>query len=167
MSGRKELADYWVGDAVLLVKSGRHGTFEGVHSSGKARIRVGNKIILSAPHNILELKEEKKRPAIHLQEEVRKSLDRRSFENTIDLHAEELDSSLVNQAPQMIIQKQVRACKEFIEHAIQLKRTEITIIHGKGKGQLRLEVEHLLGQYDEVVFHSSIHDGGATLVRLK
>lgn len=166
MSRRKELTDFWIGDRVRLVKSGRQGTFEGVHPSGKARVKIGDRIILSSSHNIIEVEEEKKRPDIHLQEEGSK-YSGKSFDTTIDLHAEVLDSSLVHQAPQMIIQKQVRACKEFIEFAIQLKRAEITIIHGKGEGQLRLEVEHLLGQYDEVVFHSLIHDGGATLARLK
>jgi len=64
----------------------------------------------------------------------------------------------------MIINKQVSACKDYLDKAISLRRREVTIIHGKGLGQLKLEVQTLLKTYDEVQYTSLIHNGGATLV---
>jgi len=160
----KKLSDYWIGDRVILKKSGRRGTFEGIAGSGKARIKVKGKIILSAADNIEELEEENTRKLAFPEEKKITHKDLQGFNPEIDLHIDVLDPTLKNAMPQMIVNKQVSACKNHIEQALSLGRREVTIIHGKGLGQLKLEVDSLLASYDEVLYSKVIHQGGATVV---
>ncbi len=163
----KELSEYWIGDRVKLKESNRTGTFEGISPSGKAQIKVDEKIILSAADNIEELEEEDTRKLAFPEEKKVDHVDVQQFNPEIDLHIEVLDPTLKNEIPQMIINKQVSACKNHIEQAISLGRREITIIHGKGLGQLKLEVDSLLASYDQVLYTKVIHQGGATAVGFK
>ena len=163
----KRLSEYWVGDRVLLKKSLRAGTFEGLTPSGKARIKVSGKIILSTADNLEELKEENPKKISLSAEEVTDHPTPKDFNPEIDLHIEVLDPTLVQRMPHMILSKQISACKAHIERALALRRREITIIHGKGKGQLKLEVDSLLASYDEVLYTRVIHQGGATSVGLR
>jgi len=160
----KKLSDYWIGDDVMLKKSGRKGTFEGIHSSGKARIKIESGIILSNADNIVEIDLE---PTSHSPIDIEErdvATTKTTFKNEIDLHKDALGLDSNNHIPLMILQKQVAACREYVNQAISLYRREVTIIHGKGTGQLKLEVENLLKEYDEVQYTQSIHEGGALLV---
>ena len=163
----RKLSAYWIGDRVVLKKSGRQGTFEGISAGGKARIKVGDKVILTTADNINEIKEVTSK-SLNLEEEEK--VHHHGFQEfvpEIDLHIEVLDPTLKNQVPQMILSRQVSACRDYIARAISLRRREITIIHGKGMGQLKLEVESLLAGFDEVIDMRSTHDGGATIVFLR
>jgi len=149
----KELSEYWIGDRVKLKESNRTGTFEGISPSGKAQIKVDEKIILSAADDFEKLEEEDTRKLAFPEEKKVDHIDVQQFNPEIDLHIEVLDPTLKNEIPQMIINKQ--------------GRREITIIHGKGLGQLKLEVDSLLASYDQVLYTKVIHQGGATAVGFK
>ena len=45
------LDDLWIGDKLLIISSGKRGTFVG-QVDGKARIKVGEKIIRVKPQNL-------------------------------------------------------------------------------------------------------------------
>ena len=159
------IEDLWIGDLVRLKKSGRIGKFEGEHPSGRARISIDSKIILSSVANLESINESQLEERTHEDKiEKKKQPSFQKFEDTIDLHIEKLQPSLRNEIPQMIINKQVAACRAYLQQAIELKRSQVVIIHGKGEGQLKLEVEMILKELSEVQYFDIIHDGGATLV---
>ena len=160
-----KINDLWIGDLVRLKKSGRVGKFEGVHLSGKVRVRIDSKIILTKSTNLEKVDE------AHLEKTVdrpksynERKMNQKRFQNSIDLHIEKLQPSLSNELPQMILNKQIAACRAYIEEAIELRRMQVTIIHGKGAGQLKLEVQMILQERPEVQYYDLINDGGATLV---
>jgi hypothetical protein len=93
----------------------------------------------------------------------------------IDLHIEELleySSGLTNHE---IVQKQLTACRAFVQHAIKHKQKRIVLIHGKGAGVLKSEIRHYLNRLDndgsvQIEYHDAnfnrYGNGGATEVIL-
>ena len=72
-----------------------------------------------------------------------------------------------NQLPRYILEFQKQKCLEFIQYAITKNYPVIHIIHGKGQGVLKSEIEHMLKQYNHVVkWTFSKNDGGAVEVWL-
>ena len=160
-----KIEDLWIGDKLRLIKSGRTGTFEGVDKNGKARVNVEGQIVLSNANN-LQIVEEKVTPRKELTEiePIKSWRSDRFNERSIDLHIDVLEPSIAHQIPQMILQKQKSSCKAFIERSIQSRHSEIIIIHGRGEGQLQIEVKMILNDYEEVDRTELLHNGGATKV---
>ncbi len=162
------LDDLWIGDRVRLKSSGRIGTYIGQSQSGKARVRCGVKVVLSTQENIEYYQDAQKVQPLELiplpQSELITIMD-----NTreIDLHIESLNPSLQNEAPQIILNHQVQRCREFINKAIIRRLNSILIIHGRGTGQLKMEVDHLLSQCAEFNYVISAHNDGASEVWFK
>ena len=156
----------WVGDHVKLIKSNRHGIYEGTNDAGKAIVKVDDKIIISAFANI-EIAPPPVKKKVDLSDEEKSSTSSiLTFTNTIDLHIDALAPELENQLPEAILNKQIKEFTSFVEKAIELRIKYITIIHGNGKGQLKKEVHHILDAYDQVRLYELIHNGGATYVSL-
>jgi len=155
--------DLWIGEVVRLKKSGRVGRFEGVRD-GKGVINVDGKIVLAAPRLIELYKasdDNKDQPIKTVQEAKYQS---EIFQNTIDLHIENLAPSLANSRAERILDIQVQAAQAYIEEAIDRtahSRT-VLIIHGKGIGTLRNEIKHLISLYDEIKIDYLTNNGGAT-----
>ncbi len=165
-----DIKDLWIGDLLLLKKSGRKGIYKGITSAGKLRIEIGGKIILTSKNNVEILEDDEELQAFtEFEEEADTSLttEQIRFNDTIDLHIDKLAPFLINELPLRIVDFQIRKCKEFIEYAIGSNRKIIKIIHGKGDGTLKSEVHHLLDHYDEVNLKIPVNDGGATEVWLK
>lgn len=59
------LKELWVGESILIITSGKHGKFEGINNEGKARIRVGDKILLIKADNLDIIPEKEHFPDIH------------------------------------------------------------------------------------------------------
>jgi len=159
------LDDLWIGDILLIKKSGRVGKFGG-KKDGKAIILIeGKKVITSSSNLALHTTSD-----THIQDLTpqKKSRIKKSqeFNSKIDLHIEKLNPSLVNSRSERILDFQISAAKNHIEQAIKRRRFEIEIIHGKGTGVLKSEVYHLLSLYNEVKYHISSKSGGATEVLL-
>lgn len=164
-----KLEDLWIGDRLRILTSGRVGTFEGIADDGRARIRSEGKIYRAPDINLELAPETTSRPAEPvIPEEKKYSIaDTLAFDSTIDLHIEVLKPELTHEAPQLILQHQIKKCKEHISEAIKVKAKIITIIHGHGSGQLRREVEHILSLTEQVRYHIPTMSGAATEVWMK
>ncbi len=168
-----KIKDLWVGDWVVLETSQRVGKYVGMAPDGRARIQIGDKIVL-VKEGSLTLKPEVEGFPDHLLADFLE--DKQSigspkpikvkFEHTIDLHIDKLAPDMTNDFPGRIIEFQLAKCREFVQEAIRLRYPHITIIHGKGQGVLKKEVEALLNSYHEARFKVSKNDGGAIEVWL-
>ncbi len=147
-----------------IISSGRIGKFEG-EVNGKAKVKVNDKLLLVAV-NDLKLLDEKDVPKATIPTSKIKHYGKVkskkiNFDLPLDLHIEKLAPSMINQRTEIILNYQIKSAKEFIEKAIEKRRATITIIHGKGIGALKMEIDYLLNQYPEVYFRKTVNNGGA------
>jgi len=164
-----DLNELWIGDTVKLRSSGKIGAYIGTTEKGRPRVRCGMKVILTTAENI-EVYEEPKNDKIDFNLRPVESstvVSSAYLSREIDLHIESLNPSLAHEAPQMILNHQIKRCQTYIDSIINAKVSPITIVHGKGKGQLKLEVEYLLSQYEEYHYSIPANDGGASQVWFK
>jgi len=160
--------EFWIGDRVRILSSGKEGVYEGTSKDGRARIKWNNKILLTKIQNLEPIADRKPKKVL-LNSALNSTGFKkpRDFNPTIDLHIEVLRPDLTNEAPQIILNHQILRCREHIDQAITLGLNTVKIIHGKGTGQLKKEVEHLIAMNDAIRFGIPQHDGGATEVWLK
>jgi dsDNA-specific endonuclease/ATPase MutS2 len=160
-----KISDLWIGDRVQLLHSKRIGTYEGTNNTGKLRIKVEGKIILTNSQNIKLIQDEYDNLIEELEFPEQKPPYKESTTklSSIDLHMEFLDPEMRVPAIRAL-DFQIEKCKAFIEAAIQHKKHSITIIHGKGTGTLKSAVNHLLLDYSEFYLKLEVHNGGATEV---
>jgi len=162
-----KVSELWIGDLLLLKKSGRIGKFAGISADQKVKVKLENKIIITTPGNIEYAPESKSGPEAIIKKPSISFQKTPTFSDTIDLHIEILNPSLLTARPERIIDYQIKQAKVFIEAAIENNAHKIEIIHGKGQGVLKSEVLHLLNLFDEVNFIFDKNDGGSTEVLLK
>ena len=156
--------DLWIGDKLLLKKSGRIGKFDGRSGHKKVRIKIGEKTVITPITNVEMAPETDIHDTTISLRPEKKEIKTTTLSDTIDLHMEVLNPSLQHARPERIVDYQVSAAKRFIEEAIMHSTKHILIIHGKGEGVLKSEIEHLLSLYDEVQFTFPKNNGGATEV---
>lgn len=169
------LDDLWVGDWLLIKSKKLKGTFEGLED-GYALVKVNEKFykvnddnleITEAPivkEKYIALSDNTK--VVINQEPENIAVDKSNALNTIDLHIERLAPDFQFNFDELSFQ--VRTCDTFIKKSINLGLDVITIIHGKGKGVLKNEIEKLLEKYHEYVsVKTSVNQGGAIEVWLK
>lgn len=162
-----DINNLWVGDHVKVISSGRVGTFEGIHKSGKARIKSDSKIYLVSAKNLITYEVKLEDPVIEFNETLKDKdakINKGLFENTIDLHIETLNPSLKNALPERIVDYQTKAFLDFFDNAKSLNKPVITIIHGKGAGVLKQIVQSIIKGDDKVLNYKEINNGGATEV---
>lgn len=166
-----KVEELWIGDTIRIRSSLKVGTYEGVSPDGRIRVRYQGKILLVQRSNIesYEFPEEGPSTEFHTEAVISENrvLKKVHFDPVIDLHIETLNPTFENEAAQIILNHQLSKCDAFIKEAISLGVKIITIIHGKGTGQLKMEVDFLLSHYDEVRYTIPKHNGGATEVWLK
>ena len=101
------------------------------------------------------------------------TLSHSDFAFEIDLHYGSLTESLNIKSNYEILQKQLTACRSFIQKALSKKIKRIVIIHGKGEGVLKSEIHLYLSRLEsergvKLDFHDApYHEygmGGATEV---
>lgn len=161
---------FWVGDWVRDRESQQIGRFEGV-VNGMATIRFAEKIF-SIRETLLEKLPDKEEEAMIILEkqmlvqakERIKDNPKEEFNDTLDLHIEKLAPHLKGKRTELIIQKQINSARKFVFEAIDRRRFQITLIHGKGTGALKMEIESLLMEFDEVYFTKTVNNGGAVEV---
>ena len=171
-----DLKDLWIGDRVRLISSGREGRFEGLNSDGKARIKVGQAVIITNERNLEMVPEKEVFPDIDkiLQEEENlristpKSPGKANIykDSVLDLHIEKLAPQMKGESSGRIMEYQLRESEVFIKSAIAKGNPHITIIHGKGQGILKEAIEHQLKLFPEVKITFSKNGGGAVEVWL-
>lgn len=160
------LDDLWIGDEVLIKSSLEQGLYEGHNANGQQRIRIGQKIKLVNLEDLELAPKRKDEPELKLIETVKNEM-KGYFDPEIDLHFEKLFPNESKPIHEMILRKQLEKCRIHVQRAIDRKVPIVTIIHGKGKGQLKLEVEHLLKEFEEMQFSLTKNNGGATEVWFK
>jgi len=162
-----DLNELWIGDKLLLLKSGRKGTFQGI-SGSKARVKVGSKILLVAATG-LQLSEDPETiaPDLELDHPPTKPLSFHNFPDTLDLHIEVLAPEMANQPPLAVLNHQLYQLDSYLTKAEAAGAKYLTIIHGKGTGVLRREVLHLLKGRAPIQYILEKHDGGAVELHMK
>ncbi|MBK9253912.1 MAG: Smr/MutS family protein [Saprospiraceae bacterium] len=166
-----DIKNLWIGDPVMIIKSGKTGKFAGINDDGRARINVDGKILLVSASN-LDLMPEPDSFPLHalmesiLHDDIQVVPFTANLHTEIDLHIEVLAPHKVNELPVRILDFQILQCEKFMDYAIEKKLPRVHIIHGKGEGVLKTAVEHLLKKYKEVRFTFSINDGGGVEVWL-
>ena len=83
------------------------------------------------------------------------------------MHVNKLAPHLDGKQPEMILLHQLDKARNFIETAIDKHQLTVKLIHGKGTGALKMEIEHMLADYDEILFQNTIHNGGAIEILFK
>ncbi len=156
--------ELWIGERLKLLKSGKIGTYEGQNPSGKLRIKWKDGIILTTIENVTVAAPEEIDDQ-RLEAELSTKKPRCLTSSQIDLHINQNDIRL-SREPQMILRAQLNMCQEFLSAAIENRFISVTIIHGKGLGELRKEVHHILDNNDRVKSYHLMNDGGATEVLL-
>ncbi len=153
--------DYWIGDTVRVLSSGKTGKFEG-EVNGNAKVKIDKKTLL-VPLQDIELVdiETEYSPPIEFNDKTSIHNNIKTFSDILDLHIDKLNPKMKNEIPQMIINYQIKIAREYIKEAIVRKRNSVTLIHGKGTGALKMEINHLLDSISEVYFTKSVNDGGA------
>ncbi len=157
---RLDIKNLWIGELLQVISSGRIGTYEGLAKNGKLRIKAEGKIYLASLKNVQEYQAPSEKKTLPL-EPIKKYKALKAFNDTLDLHMEKLSPDLEHANPIQILNYQVKTCENYIKQAINRRRASVTIIHGKGKGQLKNEVIHLLKSYSQVKFYIEKNNGGA------
>lgn len=167
-----DLKTLWIGDRVEVLSSSNQGKFEGISKDGRARVLIGEKIFLVMADNIKTITEAEYFPDIHefLKNDIsetKKAVPLKiKFDHTLDLHLEKLAPHMQNELPARILEFQVQKSEVFIREAISKNYPHITIIHGKGAGVLKEQIEAQLKGFPQVRFTFSKNGGGAVEVWL-
>ncbi len=154
-----DLSSLWIGDHVKIRSTLEIGTYEGKLGNDIAIIKVHHKkkeVISSDLESYTLPKPKKTLEFLELKEQSVKNIT-----SELDLHIEKLSPNLKEAKPERILDYQIKACKQYLKDAITLRRHTVKIIHGKGTGQLKAEVLHILGDYPEVYHNIPANDGGA------
>lgn len=165
-----EFGDLWIGDLLKIKSSGKIGKFEGVNKEGKARINVQGKILLASSKNVEIVSEKELASSLNKHKEAfieRTRKDKaffgpnyRSEANSIDLHIETLNPNLQSSRPERIYDFQIKAFESYLRKSIKENKTSIRVIHGKGTGVLKAEIESILKFHPRVFQTFPISDGG-------
>lgn len=157
------ISELWIGDLLKLKKSGRIGKFAGISPEQKVKVKIEGKIILTTPGNLEHAPDNHSDSATNfiprptIVKQVPKPLN-----SVLDLHMEVLNPSMINARPERIIDYQVNAAEDFIKDAIEDRLPKVEIIHGKGIGVLKMEVEHLIHLYsDHIKAQFPLNKGGS------
>ena len=167
------LDDLWIGDQVIIIHSGRQGTFIGINKAGKARIQIDGKVLLIKASNVSLAPELKLNTSLEqLIEETQETQasaisSRLDFIPEIDLHIEKLQATKKHDNPIAILEFQLRKLKEFMDKAVDLRLDKVTIIHGKGTGALRMETMGIIDAYPEKASIYPINNDGGVIVYLR
>jgi len=156
------MSDFWIGDWIRIKSTGKIGKFEG-ENGNKAKVKTEKGIIMH-PLNDVELLPEKLIPKeIYAARNtaVKSKRKVKAVSNTIDLHIDKLAPEMKNEIPELILSYQMNRAKRFLTYSISQRLISVTIIHGKGLGSLKMEVENLLKSIPEVYFKKEINGGGA------
>ena len=155
--------ELWIGDFLRIKQSGRIGRFAGL-KDGKVLLNLdGDKKLFSADELVLTDDPIEENAELPVDEQINEEAF--SFKGkSIDLHIEKLNINMVDALPERIRDYQIEQCKRFIAYAINKRYASVEIIHGKGTGLLKQEIQHILKLEQAVQFFLEKNQGGATEV---
>lgn len=160
--------DHWIGDWVIVTSSHHQGKYAGLSKNGKANIHVGMQSMLEVDFEDISLAEEpnsydqQNQVTVGLEDTTSSKAKKKktSFTDRLDLHFEVLQSIEKKELHEHILEFQLRVCSDFIKFNIQKKRKILHVVHGKGDGTLKREVERLLQSFPEVtLIVPRVHNG--------
>lgn len=102
----------------------------------------------------------------HFDIDVFKRVSRRGLPE-VDLHFHELVEDEWRYNKEERLELQIRYLREFVEHAIAKRVSEIIVIHGVGEGILRTEVRRFLESLGSEVWDASYKEYGYGATRVK
>jgi len=103
-----------------------------VHSKSSTTYKLGDDKLDKEIQNKLNPQQKNKK--------VSSSSSKSELAFEIDLHYESLTESLSIKSNFEILQKQLTACRSFVQKSLSKKLKRIVIIHGKGEGVLKSEI---------------------------
>ncbi len=159
-----DLKQLWVGDVLQVISTGIVGKYESHKGSSVLLNCKGNKIKVSATD--LKLYKAPKQNVELVFDDDSNSNTLSKINDSIDLHIEKLAPHMQNQAQARILDFQIEKAKSFVQEAINQRRFQILIIHGKGSGLLKAEINEMLKDFDKVRYTFEKNKGGATEVWL-
>lgn len=162
-----DLKDLWIGDQLQIISSGKVGTFEGMGANKHARIKINGKEFLIPANDIKPYTPSPEKIDLSDLEEPVPQETEVPWTDQLDLHIEHLRPDLLHALPQMILSYQIERTRAYILEAVKRRMVSVVIIHGKGKGQLKEEVYHLLKLIPEAWHTRPLNDGGAVEVYFK
>ena len=171
-----DINDLWIGDLLQIKSTGQVGRFFGTENENAIievlgeKLNIDPKDLQEAPENE-EVIEEVKNPVPKENQFVKKQgIDLNEiarFKPIIDLHISSLNPNMKRFSAGEILSFQCKACADFLEKAGVYNIDKVTIIHGKGKGVLKNEVEVILNRHHFVSSFQSTIEGGGFEVFLK
>lgn len=163
----KSVNDLWIGDLLKLKKSGLIGKYNGEKSPGKIKVKTDHKTVITTLSNV-EIYVENEAEILDLGLDDLPTKDTKPFDpnnkNSIDLHINILAPHLQNQPSVRILDYQVNTFHQFVDEAYNSRKRMVQIIHGKGEGVLRAEIQHLLSTDKRIHAQILTNNGGATNV---
>lgn len=156
--------ELWVGDLLQVISTGIVGKYESHIGTVITLNCKGNRISADAK-NLKIYKQPKEEVSIVFEDEI-ENTGKTKINDTIDLHINKLAPHMSNQAQARILDFQIEKARAFVQRAIDTKRYQILIIHGKGTGLLKAEIKEMLRDFSKVRYTFDKNDGGATEVWL-
>ena len=146
-------SSWWIGEPLEIISSGVKVRYQGPGSTGNILIRMPDGAIMEVPLPDIRESQEEQEPQKWFEnlpsEKEDSEKESKEFGDQLDLHYETLIQNHAHPAGKSILEFQLEVCRQFIQDAIRLKRPYIRIIHGRGAGILKKEVESLLKNYPE------------------
>ncbi len=156
--------ELWVGDKLQVKSTGIVGKYHSHKGSFVILDCKGNKI--SADKSDIRIyKQPKQNIELTFDDDIVPTTNN-TFNDTIDLHINKLAPHMEHQEQSRILDFQIEKARKFIEIAIDRKRYQLLIIHGKGTGVLKAEILEMLKDYHRIRYTFDKNDGGATEVWL-
>lgn len=151
--------ELWIGDWLEIISSGTRGQYHGMDSQGLITIRTKDHILTFVSVEDVKHVEDEVQvlPDVFLPvEKPGQSAEETEYDfgDIIDLHYDVLIQTYPHQSGSKL-EYQLNICTRFIQNAIQSRLINIQIIHGRGQGILKTEVERLLKQHSEITIISS------------
>lgn len=155
------LKEIWIGEKLQIISSGRVGTFKGIHKNGKARIESQGKIYLATGQNLRIFNPAEAKEILVFEDDKAVKKNIMDFERSLDLHIDKLKPDLVTALPERILDYQIKAFESYLDEACSIGVSEVTIIHGKGKGVLKQSILTMISSDKRIKLYTEINQGGA------
>jgi hypothetical protein len=163
----KSVNDLWIGDKLMLLKSKRVGVFMGINAAGKLKLKIQNKTVLTTLKNVSLFEDNKHEEEVLFFEDEEPQVTPFKISESvkqIDLHMEVLAPHMLQQPAARILDYQIKSFHDFLHQAYGKRLGLVTIIHGKGEGVLKAEIQYYLQKDERVRFITETNNGGATEV---
>ncbi|MEM6517355.1 MAG: Smr/MutS family protein [Bacteroidota bacterium] len=113
---------------------------------------LGNSIFQNASvEDVIQQKEHSKKP----KSTRVKPKERNQPMMEVDLHIHQITTSHKGMTNHEMLNLQLDTARHKLEYAIKNRILKIVFIHGVGEGVLKMELEYLLGRYENIKFYDA------------